>query len=396
MFRPKLECPYPWMHQTITTDDKTKPCCHAVWKDDPVWKNLPMEAGLKNDLYDLLRDDFVRGQWPKICGTCKRKEQLGIPSARQSAIRNFSDFDYDEIGVKFLDVKFTNTCNLVCRMCLPGSSSLVAEYNEKYGAPHFAKNVGEESVKDADHKVKYVKQCIENGLEMLKVTGGEPFACKYFKEVLNWTIENDYAKNLTIKFVTNATKISDSWIEKLLKFKKIFIIISAESTEDVYNYIRHKSSWKQFSNTCKKLANTFDNNKEKFYQISINCVLQNYNLFSLMPVYEFCQKHNFVFNLEPELRPINSELSVQFLPDEIKQKAIDLYTKNNAPFRDIIIKKLKSDSYNEYKCMQYYETTKHFDDTRNENYRNALHPIMIQYLDSLGEKQCGIIVKSNG
>ena len=94
-------------------------------------------------------------------------------------------------------------------MCKPSDSSLLAELYE--GETHLPEWVDAEwppaSEQQPDKKVTYVKKLITEGLELLKVTGGEPFACKYFMSVIEWAIEKDYAKNLEINLTTNGTKI---------------------------------------------------------------------------------------------------------------------------------------------------------------------------------------------
>ena len=51
-----------------------------------------------------------------------------------------------------------------------------------------------ENLQVPDKKVAYVKKVIADGLQVLKVTGGELFACKYFMSIVDWAIENDPQK----------------------------------------------------------------------------------------------------------------------------------------------------------------------------------------------------------
>ena len=97
-------------------------------------------------------------------------------------------------GIKYLDIAFSNKCNLACRMCKPSDSSLLNDlYEGETHLPEWVDTDWPASQQKPDKKVIYVKKLITEGLELLKVTGGEPFACKYFMSVIEWAIKKDYA-----------------------------------------------------------------------------------------------------------------------------------------------------------------------------------------------------------
>ena len=118
----KLKCPYLWMHQCIGTNATVHPCC-VTYNNDPQWKTITFEQGITSPVHKKSRNEFLKGKFPLICKVCKDDESNNIISHRQQAIRNFPGCNYNEIKIKYLDMKFTSTCNLSCRMCIPSSSS---------------------------------------------------------------------------------------------------------------------------------------------------------------------------------------------------------------------------------------------------------------------------------
>ena len=310
------------MHQYITSHGTTSPCCHAydTGKHSRQWENLEFTDGLKTPFHRRMRKLMLYNKWPPICGKCKLQEQKGELSHRQIAINRFGFPNTKKI--RFLDIAFTNTCNLACRMCKPSDSSLLQEmYKDATETPSWV-SAGWEGTFDADKKVQYVKKLITEGLELLKVTGGEPFACKYFLEVVNWAIETDHAKNLSIDLTTNGTKINKVLINKLLKFKHVSLLFSLDGCGKVYEYIRHYSNWdKVYSN----LTQVSKNNKIK---VQASCVIMFHNTTNLKDLVLECAKLGVAVYPDIYIKPKDTEITPYHIDNNIakilKKHAIEL------------------------------------------------------------------------
>lgn len=391
-------CPYFWMHQTINTTGSVQPCCNVQPPNELVkgeWKSIKFVDGITTSIHSNARTEMLNGVFPEICEVCKTREERGIPSHRDRAIERFGT--PTEIKIKFLDIKFSNTCNLGCRMCKPSDSSILSDiYSDTDELPNFLDGYipNKNSFQELE-KVEYTKKLIEDGLEILKVTGGEPLACKYFLEVINWCVDNDYAKNLEINFTTNNTKINQSFIKKLLKFKKVKIVLSIDGTGNIYDYIRYKSNWNNVKENTIKLSQYKD-----IFEIQIACILQFYNILDIENLLDFAIELGLPLHFNENIKPKGSELHCLNINQLIKDKfdtisnsIINKYKDYNedttiAYYIDDTIKKLKFLKSTDLvsKNTDLIKTVLLQDKLYNTNYRNYLHVEQVNFLEDLEKR----------
>lgn len=396
-----IKCPHPWMHQVVTTDDKTMPCCMAHFNHDRTWKNEDYKLGLYNPARIEMREQMRNGEWPDICKICKDAENNNLISYRKIQQRKFplaEPIDYsqeDNLTLKYLDIKYTNKCNLACRMCKPTDSSLLAEeflYSKEW--PKFmgiqSKSVEHYELidwdKQARDKVEYTKQLVKNGLIYYKVTGGEPMACKYFMECIDWIIENDYAKNMVLFFTTNGIKFNKTLMNKLIKFKQVNFTVSIDATEKIYDYIRHHGSWDKIQRSMDLVQYYKEKYPVRFGTITVSCILQFYNLFNIAELADWTSQYEVSFNVDSSIKPDDSELNVEFLPPYL----LHLAKEQNLPGllmdeykTERFVNVLNSKKYNKEKNLELLRTVLLYDKKRNQSYRDFLYPEQIKFLDDL-------------
>ena len=130
-------CALPWLHVHLTPDHNIMPCCIANMEnsadiqstaDDGItdWMNSPA--------MNKMRLDMLAGIQPNACKTCYHQEQ-SMESFRKTSLREYSDFlpeafeNTNEDGtladfkMRYLDIRFSNLCNMKCRTCGSGYSS---------------------------------------------------------------------------------------------------------------------------------------------------------------------------------------------------------------------------------------------------------------------------------
>jgi MoaA/NifB/PqqE/SkfB family radical SAM enzyme len=385
------------MHQTVNTTSSVQPCCHITpskrLKEE--WGELNFTDGLFTEVHKQARKEVLQGKFLEICEVCRVREENGIPSHRIRAIDRFGT--EHAVGVKFLDIKFSNTCNLGCRMCKPSDSSILSDiYSKSAEYPEFMDRwIPDKQLFKEKEKVKYTKKLIQEGLEILKVTGGEPLACKYFLEIIDWSIKNNYAKNLEINFTTNNTKINQSFINKLLKFKKVKIALSIDGTGTIYNYIRYNSNWSNVKENTIILSEYKD-----IFMLEITCVLQFYNILDVKNLLDFSMELGIPLQINENIKPSGTELHCLNINQEIKNEfnlITDDIIKKYSDYRDddIIARELK----NTIKKLKYLKscdiiqkhqellkTVKTQDKIHNTSYKDFLHTKQIKFLKSLENK----------
>lgn len=312
----KILCPLPFMHQYISSTGGVTPCCHVFDEPDP-WPRLDFTKGIYTQAHKDVRRQLMSEIWPSVCSKCKIVEQNGGKSPRQMALERFG-FPKTK-HLTYLDISFTNTCNLACRMCKPSDSSLLEElYKDKEKLPTWIEpEWAPRESQVPDKKVAYVKKVIADGLQVLKVTGGEPFACKYFMSVVDWAIENDHAKNLEINLTTNGTKINKVLIHKLLKFKKAKLLVSIDGTGKVYEYIRHNASWDKVYNNLKQLS------EHPEIDVQVACLMMFHNTTNVINLIYDCAKLNISVFVDEYIKPQNSEITPYHVDEKISKILIE-------------------------------------------------------------------------
>lgn len=383
-------CPLPYVHQLVNINGSVRPCCMARIDNDKElqeWNQVDFKDGLVTLKHIATRKTMNEGKWPKCCKICRTQEKQGVKSFRKVALENYGDYNRHSLDVQYLDIKFTNTCNLACRMCKPSDSSKL----EKLYKEHKPAFIGQGIVLptyDPEEKVAYTKKLIKNGLKVLKVTGGEPLACKYFMEVVDWCVKEDYAKNLIIGFTTNATTINKKLLSKLENFKQVKIVISIDGTDKIYEYIRQGASWEQTKVNIKLLA-TYASDK---FIIQASCVLQFYNMCNIETLYDFIAENNIPFKIDTDIKPTGSELDVRNADSNclailertgqrLLVKEYEVYNddaKENAKkILNIIQQKF------EPRPQELLNTTIMQDKLMNKKYKDYLHTEQVKFLESL-------------
>lgn len=389
----EVKCPLLWNHLCVHTKSHYSPCCQGNYEnsnDYEDWRDTNMFELNQTHIHQKYRDQMLAGIWPDGCKICKIKEESGVISRRQVSIDKFPNIDYNSTDIKYIDIKFNNVCNLACRMCNPAQSSMLFDEFVGKKMPYHMRNPDGWNDEDFQEKDKelLVKQLITRGLEILKVTGGEPFASKEFMNIINWCVEKDYAKNLSLELTTNATKINKKLIKTLEQFKHVYFILSIDGTDSTYNYIRHKADWNKTSDNIIKLRDI------KNCEIEISCVLQFYNIFNFVELANYAAKLNIKMTVDPYLYPHNSELSIKYLPKSLVKRAFDNAIENidykfyaNPKGKDLLVYLNNvADKYNKddrQKHIELLETTEIFDRSRKQHYREYLDQPLVEFLDNV-------------
>lgn len=258
-------CPYAWNHFSTRVDGHMRLCCNGGINSGIINDNNgdPVKINEVKDLleyfnldhYKQIRKNMLNGIRNPECGLCYSIEDNGGTSIRDYAVKkypyeNFKDITDEDTGeisetrVNYLDLAWSNKCNLQCRMCDPNASDqLIKEFNEL----HYP-------VKDyiVNNKSFWVYENIDIALSSVSttdlseilVTGGEPLVNNDFYKFCEFLIEKDLAKNIHLSFHTNLTVTPKKWHNLFSKFKYVGYKVSIDAVGDAYEYIRFPGKWK--------------------------------------------------------------------------------------------------------------------------------------------------------
>ena len=322
---------------------KNRLCCNAVTQD-----NDRFIGGFDahwNDLRDGIKKELLAGGRPEICKSCWKKEDAGITSLRESKIATYKDnnvwdefldnIDNKKVYPVELDLKLGNYCNLSCRMCSSYSSSGVANESKKIlketgidlGIDDYEKEFVQNKWYLQDEFVDSIKDMIANGLRHLKFTGGEPFMVPSVLKLINFCIENDYAKNIDLIIITNVTLIDDEWIERLKHFKYVNINCSLDGIGHTFEYIRHPAIW---TDVKQKLDNLAMAANASSLDLVITFTLQIYNILEIKNMVNLSTELNMRINAIILDTP--PYLDVRNAPQALKDDALQMIANIEAEF----------------------------------------------------------------
>jgi sulfatase maturation enzyme AslB (radical SAM superfamily) len=197
-----------------------------------------------------------------------------------------------------VDVRWSNLCNFSCVYCVPEFSSQWAnELAIKINTP-------------TDEKKQEFKSYIFKHASQLKhvyMAGGEPLLMKENLEFLELLKEKNPDVNLRIN--TNLSKVDTRIFDLICTFKNVHWIISVESMEAEYEYIRYGGKWTDFLDNLHIIRNL--DHKVSFNMLHF--ILNYQSIFGCIDYLKNLGFHNNSFIVGALLEP--DYLNIRHLPD---------------------------------------------------------------------------------
>lgn len=249
-------CVMPWLGLEIKNNGDLRPCCafsesnivDAQGNKFNINTHSISEYTSSQEL-DRIKNDMLSGKPVAGCKKCYLEESLGIRSMRVRKNQYF-DSDVGNSHLKSIDVKLSNLCNQKCMICNTESSSMLASenaqifpelnvvFNSKYHLFNWYKHEKPWSqLKEIAHKARH-----------FDFYGGEPWLIKKQWEFIQYLVDNDLAKNISLNYATNGSLFEDRWFEEYFsKFKHVAIMFSADGVGDTFEYVRYPAKWDMFA-----------------------------------------------------------------------------------------------------------------------------------------------------
>lgn len=270
-------CSMLWNHQFLGPDGNVKPCCRFSM---PPGVNFNIKDAntldeiFNNEFMQSVRQDSFKGVRNPGCVKCWQEEDAGKKmSLRQNYNRDVpllkelhEDMDLDTPMITWLELSFSNRCNLRCRMCGPMfSTNWYKDWKDVKefvpGAGKLGYNADDESIdriisrKNQDNTVDVNKlNSILPNIRHLKMTGGEPFLIPEFKEIVKRIVEYGNAHQVYLNYSTNGTVKPSQELQELWKhFQEVQIATSIDGVGPVIEYQRYPTKWSDIESTVKYL-----------------------------------------------------------------------------------------------------------------------------------------------
>lgn len=333
LFSDSAFCLMPWVGVNIEPNSSMRPCCEFANSVGSL-KEQSLESLWNSQTMKQIRLQMLNKQPVKSCDNCYKKEALGRDSLRNSVNREFahriktidntrSDGHLENFALGYLDVRYTNLCNLSCRSCdTSSSSSWYAVHNHLWPEKKIIKPLLE--INDYQESIfqELLKQ-IDN-VEKIYFAGGEPMMIESFYRFLE-VLDSAGKHHVRLSYNTNLTKLGlknynilDFW----QKFTHVSVGASLDAMGPRAEYLRSGTVWPDVIANARAIKNTCPH--VDFY------VSATTGLINAMHVPDFHQEwvaqgliHAEAFNIQLLFRP--NWMSIYHAPRALKQRIKNRY-----------------------------------------------------------------------
>lgn len=337
-------CPIPWIHLYARADGIVGPCCQIPYGtlNLPNINETTILDALNSEVSRNLRQSFMDGEMPALCGRCKRSEDSGSMSPRIGYVKRFSndrmrdmvdnhtlpDGTITKVDIQFLDVRFRNLCNLKCRMCdTSNSSTWFEEENEHRASEDRPLN----TTKFINLDILDDLMPMLDSVEEIYFAGGEPTIFPEHYAILEQLVALERT-HVRLRYNTNLTTLkykNYDLLELWSKFDNVMIGASIDGMGTVGELQRTGLDWKEFESNY----NTVRHANPSFIMypaISITAL----NIDHLEEFLTYCFDNNwFDRPLMPSIVEHPGWISIAILPDDYKLSLAERYDKfaNTSP-----------------------------------------------------------------
>lgn len=361
-------CVLPWVHFHAWPDSRVMPCCVAD-------SNMPV-AEIKKDEsiiqmmnssdYKKLRTAMMNDEPVEACKRCYDLELMGTWTMRQShnkrkgleyvdyiSENTNSDGSLKDFEMKYMDIRFSNMCNMKCRSCGPGCSSQWAQ--------EFLDERGEEVFQQYFKTTKIVISNNEEQVFMNKLkpylkhvtevyfAGGEIVITPEHYECLEYWIDNGLTDQVELTYTTNFSTLKYKKDVDLIalwkKFPKLKIWASLDAHGDVAECIRKGTDWEKIVQNIRLLKEQVPH-----AEFQITPTVSMWNVFTFPDFFDYMIKEGFIdtkssprFNLATNPWYAN----IMIMPTHVKRRLIELYRVYQDRYKD------NPDIYNGFKMIIY-------------------------------------------
>jgi len=352
----KSLCPLPFAGAVVNTNGDVL-CCSISKEVLGNVKNTTLEEILiTSKKLKEIRRDMLDNKFPHNCSDCYDKEKhhtnlnfenisnrlYHVKILKDSPFKLYKDEHQFEL--QQMDLRWRNTCNFACVYCDSHFSSVWAQFE---GQPDKMTNSA------MNETFEFVKKNIKN-LKTIYMAGGEPFLIKENIKVIDLVQKEN--PDLLLRINTNLSILTPKLYDQLKTLKNVHWIVSAEATDQKFNYIRWPGKYSTLVANIKKI-------QELPHKVTIN---MTWNLLCAFNILEFIDDM-----MENGVHP--NQFVMNFVSDPIEQSVSNI-TKQQ---RDVLIVELKKRIDNTNNTFFLYKVYEEMIDILNrpllDTYRTALY-----------------------
>ena len=393
----KSYCPLLWSHLHVSASGDVLPCCIGHW-------NLPIGNINKQSFDEIWQGDEIKKLRTKLiedkkvphCSTCYMKEDSSGFSLRHDAIHKFHDaskqmvLDTQQDGSSesakpvYWDIRFSNICNMRCKMCGHFSSSkwfADAKELSKDGIYNYNTDNPKAIIHGVEDSVSLLNRLEEYlpHVQEIYFAGGEPLFMEEHYTILNKLVELGitdvhirYSTNLSI-MKYKKTNVVDLWKH----FSNVYCAGSIDTYGARAENIRKDTVWSEIEENMSMIKESTPHVK-----VGISPTLQIMNAYTVCDLNKDWIEKGWVtrYSMFWNILSNPSFYNIQHLPDHMKEEIETIWREHldwlriadHSPVHNTIntaIKWMWSGEHNPEELREMCKHTKRIDKMRNEDTR---------------------------
>ena len=329
----------PWVHMHMWPAGYTYPCCMS----DP---DLPIGNTQDQSLQEIwngkqlrnIRLNMLQDKPSKECRRCYELEESGMSTLRTGSLKNYpkhwdkvnsteEDGSAGDVNMAYLDIRFSNLCNLKCRSCGPQfSSSWFEDHKQIYGKLDHPKIL---KVRDDMKNFMDELDPLLQSVERVYWAGGEPLITDEHYRILDKWIamgKRDVAMDYTTNFTQMRFKKKTAF-EYWNAFDSVRVAASLDANHARGEYLRKNMDWAQ---VVQNRRDMIEQCPQVYFEITPTVSV--YNVLNLPDFHKEWIEEGL---LEPENIRINilldpTYMRLQILPPWIKDRVRSRYAEHIA------------------------------------------------------------------
>ena len=292
-------CQFPWTWLSVNLEsDLWRWCCKVPFTPG-FQEHYPITKRL-TEVKELLMEN----RKPTACKACWDDEDRGSTSYRKAN----NGTDASVLGLRYIDIVLSTTCNMKCATCGPGFSSQwqgILQINEKPKEFHWLNSDQRKAVVTEEKRQLALTKLLDTikrhakTIERIHVYGGEPSVDPTFATFVDQLLEIKFANKPAIRITSNGNftdRYGEKFMEQLDRLRdagwSIDIRLSVDAVGETAEFIRGGLKWSVFEKNIQLLH-------ERGYCHEINVTVSTLSYASLPAIPAWLESIGLVDSIIP-------------------------------------------------------------------------------------------------
>jgi sulfatase maturation enzyme AslB (radical SAM superfamily) len=308
-------CLLPWDAAAIRPFSTALPCCRFILPNNI---SFAKESRITNDFRNSptwvkTRKMMLEGTPIPECAKCYREESSGAPSMRTFSLKYHRGVglpiptDIEVLPLRFLEIAFSNLCNLACVSCGNSYSSTWATEDYKHGRlPKGQKAL-------VQHNNDLTGMDLSQ-VTVIKIIGGEPFMDQ---DRFIHLLKRLNLQNLTIRISTNGTVLPNNELKSLIdQCKNVVLDVSLDGVGSVDEWYRWPTNFTEKEKIMNQYQEWWGDKRNALLQV--HSVINAYNIWNLNEMVLYMNNNFPSWGMDFDWITIPAWQSIAVIPDELK------------------------------------------------------------------------------